>query len=216
MARGDLYRPPRGCGDPGAEGYRQHPKATSGGNVAGDQENDDRKSEVKLLFDGQRPERRDERGVDPGHEVVAPRGDEAEVGGEQRRPTHVPGQVGVETPAERHFTDHQGAHEGGRGRRHDTADAPGVEVGQPEAHTLAGFAQQQLGDDVAADDEEHVDADVAAAKAGHAGVVADHQYDGDGAKALDVTAELPTGDARLVAFGRKPATSACGGRRHVP
>ena len=68
------------------------------------------------------------------------------------------------------------------------------------------LAQQQPGDDEPRDDEEDLDADVATAEPGNAGVVDEGQEDGDGAQALHVGAELPVTwrGSRLVAGGGVP------------
>ena len=60
--------------------------------------------------------------------------------------------------------------------------------------------EEHSGDDEARDDEEHVDADVAAAQAGEAGVVEHDQGDSDGPEAFHVGPEptIPGGGPRFV------------------
>ena len=48
------------------------------------------------------------------------------------------------------------------------------------------FAGDDAGDQEAGYDEEDVDADIAAGKAGHMGVEQQHRQDGDGAQAVNV------------------------------
>jgi hypothetical protein len=66
-------------------------------------------------------------------------------------------------------TGDEGGREGGEHRREEPSRPPSVEAAETEAPRFE-LAQDQPGDQVAADDEEDIDADEAAAKAGDAAV----------------------------------------------
>ena len=76
-------------------------------------------------------------------------------------------------------------HEAGSRRRARRAQKLGSDSGAG----AGDLAEQQRGDQEAGDDEEHVDADEAAAERADVGVEQHHQRDGDGPQALDVGAE---------------------------
>ena len=69
-------------------------------------------------------------------------------------------------------------------RRQDAPGAPFVEMDEGEAAPLH-VGQDDGRDQVAADDEEDVDADITAAEARHAGMEQDHGDDGDGPEPVD-------------------------------
>ncbi len=75
--------------------------------------------------------------------------------------------------------------------REDSADPSFVETRDGIA-PLADVPVEQPCDQEARDHEEDVDADIAAVKRRHAGVVEDDRDDGDGAQSVDVR---PTGEA---------------------
>ena len=103
---------------------------------------------------------------------------------------------------------HDGRHEDER--RVEPPQAADVEAAQVEAAGRAVLAQQQRGDEEAAEDEEEVDADEAAGQPGQllrAGdVVGEHQRDGDGAQAVELRqVRGPAGGRR---GGREPGGGA--------
>ena len=66
------------------------------------------------------------------------------------------------------------------------AEAPGVEAREPDAALAVDVAQEQLGDEVAGEDEEDVDADEAAVEAGEPGVERDDQVHRDRAQPVEL------------------------------
>jgi hypothetical protein len=126
-----------------------------------------------------------------GDEVVATRVDEPEVRREERGPTNVAEQLGIEVHSQLHVGGDDSPHEHHRGGRHDATDPSGVEVAEVAPHVPRGLAHKQSGDHEAADDEEDVHPDVPALEAGDASVREDHEHNRDRAQSLDVGAEEP-------------------------
>jgi hypothetical protein len=75
-------------------------------------------------------------------------------------------------------------------RRHEAPDAPCIEGDEPHPAGAHELANQQRGDEEAREDEEDVDADVAVAEPGHAGVEEDHEQRGDGSDPVEPWAVL--------------------------
>ena len=73
-------------------------------------------------------------------------------------------------------------------RRQDPPGAPDVEVGEPDTPVAAGLAKQQPGDQIAGEDEEDVDPDVATLHERQPGVVEHHEQDRDRSQPLQFTA----------------------------
>ena len=98
--------------------------------------------------------------------------------------------------------------------RDDSARSPPVEASKGGAACALALAQEQPRDDEARDDEEDLDADVAAAEPGYAGVVHESQQDGDGTHPLHVGSEFAVTGwcARLIACRRQMI---CRDRHHA-
>ncbi len=98
----------------------------------------------------------------------------------------------------------EGRGQGREHRRKQPARAPAIEAGEAEAAAVE-LAEDQAGDQVAADDEEDVDADEAAAKARDAGVEEEDRQNRDGAQAVHLRAgrRRPRPPAGIVAGGAK-------------
>ena len=95
--------------------------------------------------------------------------DDAEIGGEHQ---------------ERARAERGGDHD--QQRRQDAAGAPLVEARQREG-VAAELSQQDAGDQIPADDEEHVDADEPALRPAKFGVEEDHAEHRDGAQPVDIS-----------------------------
>ncbi len=95
-------------------------------------------------------------------------------------------------------TGDEGRGQGREHRREEPARAPAVETREAEAPVVE-LAEDQPRDQIAADDEEDVDADEAAAKARDGGVKEENGQDGDGAQAVHLR---PVGFARTRRRGR--------------
>src|SRR5690606_38991032 len=91
------------------------------------------------------------------------------------------------------------------------ANTTRIKVGETEAVFRHGAAQQ-LGNDEAGDNKEHVDADKTTANAGHLVVIENYQHDGQCAQPLDVCANM--GVALQDISSWLPATSCSGRKRH--
>ena len=77
--------------------------------------------------------------------------------------------------------------------RQQAPGAAGVEAAQRDAAGAVDLAEQEPGDQEAGDDEEDVDADVAAGEEGDARVAEQDGDDRDGSQPLDVGAEAVSG-----------------------
>jgi hypothetical protein len=106
----------------------------------------------------------------------------------RRRPAVAVHAEALQRRREQEDREHGGDGDHGGRRRQEPPHASGVELAQRDPAPALEVAQQQAGDQVAGDDEEHVDAGEAATEAGHAEVVADDGTDGDRAEPLDVGA----------------------------
>ena len=145
-----------------------------------------RPHEVELLLDRERPEVLDRRGRLSLLEVVAPERGKMHVGGEERGPDavgdHVSGAHEVEEMLRRDRRHDEREHGGGQ----DAARAADVEAHERHAPGLERLRQEQARDQEAGEDEEDVDAHVAARQARDSRVPERHEQNGDGAQALDV------------------------------
>ncbi len=140
LARRDRDRPPRRKHDGNSDGDSENGHTSRRRRETRDEKHDQGEKEIELLFDGERPELRDERREYPGDEVVATGIDKAEVRREQRCPSHVARQVRIETcPENRPRDEHRADERGGR-RRNDPPDPAGVKVAEPGPDAFAGFA----------------------------------------------------------------------------
>ncbi len=102
-------------------------------------------------------------------------------------------------PIERSHEKEGGAKRGDEhdeGRRKQTPGSACVERQQADPPGSLVLAQEEPGDEEAADDEEDVDADEAAGHPGQAGVKQDDDEDGQPAQALDVGAKSVVGAGR--------------------
>ena len=77
---------------------------------------------------------------------------------------------------------------GGRGQIRLTTSR--VEVGETGSDPLSSFTQDELGDDVAADDKEDVDPDKASLETPNAGVIGDDEQHRDRTQTLDVAVQM--------------------------
>ncbi len=157
--------------------------------VAGDEQQEDRPHQVELLLHRERPEVEQRRRCQVGGQVVALLVGEDDVHDEGGCREAVARQVEL-----RQRCQHEGAgHEGGdddeaRGRQ-EPAGAPGPEAAEAETTGHTELADQQRGDEEAGEDEEHVDADVAATEGAEIGVVRQDEQDRERSQPLDVAAE---------------------------
>ena len=174
---------------------------------AADREQQERRPhEVELLLDAQRPVVEQGRRREVGLQIVRRLQGEADVGREQRRPDAIDRDVRHPNRREHERRrDQRGDEDQDRGRQ-NAAAATGVEGRQGDATRRLRLPQQQPGDEEAREDEEHVDADVAAGKPGHRRVVEQHRYHRQPAQPLDVGPER----ARPVAS--RPAGGGSGSR----
>ena len=181
LARGDLAgRVQRGhdAGD-GHGDDDQRPADVVDAARAEAQEPDHRQrpQDVELLLDGEAPEVA-QRGEVARRRVPLPHPDLVPVG-------HVrePGDDVAAELAERVATEHRGErreqHERRQQRRQQAARPPEPELAQTDAPRPLVLADQQQGDEVAADDEEHLDAEEPAREPRVVGVVHHHGDDGE-------------------------------------
>src|SRR5690606_22505918 len=77
-------------------------------------------------------------------------------------------------------------------RREDAPDAPLIEGDEREAVKLS-FAPDDAGDQEAGDDEENIDADIAAVETGNASVEKDDRHDRKGAESVDILSMMQVG-----------------------
>ncbi len=145
--------------------------------------------QVELLLDRQRPVVLHRRRRESLGEVVGAQTREVDVGQEGRRPGGVGRHLlhaGVgQLP--RREGERRDQHD--RGGRQDPASAARVEPEQSDPPGPLGLPHQQGGDEVARQDEEHVDADVATGHGPDPGVIGDDGHHGDRAESLDVAAD---------------------------
>jgi hypothetical protein len=153
---------------------------------AHDQEgNDCRPDDVELFLDRERPvvlERR--RGLVSG-EIVG-RLPEVEVREEERGPDTVANRIARPDEVEQEGGSDVGHREGECGRRQDPPRTPGVEPHERDASVPLRFREQDPRDQEAREDEEHVDADVAAAEERDARVRKHDEQNGDSSQTLNV------------------------------
>ncbi len=135
---------------------------------------DERPEEVELLLDRERPEVGEERGALELVEVGLVAEDEVPVGDVGERGDRVAAQlvdaVGLDDRGGDHR--HRDQHPD---RRQQPPRPPQPEAPQPHVPAAAELAQQQRGDQVAADHEEDVDAEEAARHPADGGVVEEHR-----------------------------------------
>ncbi len=152
--------------------------------VAVDQPQQDRKEDVVLLLDRQRP------GVKHRLHLgliveIARLPEEQDVRGEEQGRDHALRKV---AEIERHQQErrrHAAGDDHGEQAGHDPPDAPLIEVEdrEPVVRELGG---QNAGDQVARNDEEHVDPDIAAAEHGPAGMKEQHRQHRQRAQTIDL------------------------------
>ena len=185
------------AGGPGGSGEAEGEEEREGERAAGakPEEGEERREEdVELLLDPERPGVEEGQAVGVGAEIVELLPEE-EVGDRERggggrlgeglqlvrgKPGQRQGDAGEED-------------EGERGE--DAAGAALVEPGEGEA-PLGEVAGEDAGDEEARDDEEDVDAEVAAGEGGHAGMEEDDRQHRHGTEAVDVTTVGRGGVAR--------------------
>ncbi len=137
--------------------------------------------EVELLLDGQRPQVLEQRRTSYGLEVGLLAEDQVPVGDVPQGRQHVPTQPG-HLPWQEHDRvgerDHEDDVEGGQ----QPPGASHPECLEVYAAPLAPLGEQQRGDEVAADDEEDLDAQESSRKKGGAAMVEEHGDNGQGAQ----------------------------------
>ena len=202
----------RGDDDAG-QGDRQPDGQRPSGAECADGQEDRGIDQVELLLDGQRPEVEEGGGRLVGRQVVGADRGEVEVGQEDRRPSGVDGCLVAEHRADHGVGRDDGDDDDQGGGRDDPAAPPSVEVEQRRAPGCVPLPEEDSGDDEPRDDEEHIDADVAATQAGEAAVIQHDQGDSDGPEAFDVGAEptVPGGGPRFVGQTGQPTSSESGG-----
>ena len=131
---------------------------------------DERPEEVELLLDRERPEVAEERGPLEALEVGLVGEDEVPVGEVGERGDRVAAQLVDPVRLDDRGDDHRHRDEDAD-RRQQPPRPPHPEAPQPHVAAAAELAQQQRGDQVAADHEEDVDAEEAARQPADAGVV---------------------------------------------
>ncbi len=162
----------------------------------------ERPEQVELLLDRERPELEHRIARDVGTEVAGRLVDEVPVRDVEERSLERADRVG-DLQRRRDRDVHEAGHDqrDERGRQ-QPAEPPRVEAGEPDAAEPEQIAEQQLGDEVARQDEEDVDAHVTAGEAAVAGVEQHDEVDGDRAQAVEVRAVLRAG--RAFGLGRRP------------
>ena len=165
-------------------GYSRQRGGAPARGMAREQHQQDGKADIILLLHRQRPCVEQRLHVRAAGEIAGV-GEEPEIGREQRRRQRrarhafqIAGQIEPGGKRQRD-QDHQGE------RRDDPAKASLIEADEGKA-PLVDVAGQDAGDQKARYDEEDVDADIAARKAGNMGVEQKDRQDGESAQAVDV------------------------------
>ena len=162
-----------------------------------------RPDDVELLLDRQRPEMQDGARFDFLGEVVDRLGGEMPVGRVEGRADDVARDFDRAHGGEEQEREGADGGEEDRRQRQQPLGAAGVEAAQRDAAGPVELAQQQPGDEEARDDEEDVDADIAAGEEGQARVAEEDGADRDGAHSLDIGAEAAfVGQGTLSGGGR--------------
>ena len=147
-----------------------------------------RPDEVELLFDRERPELEHRVARDVGAEIAGRVVDEVPVRDVQERRLERADRVGhLQRRRDRDVDERrhdQGHERGGQ----QSPEPPRIEACQPDPAGSEQVPQEQLGHEVARQDEEDVDPDVAAGERTGSGVEQDDEVDGDGAQAVEVGA----------------------------
>ena len=146
-------------------------------------DHDQRPEEVELLFDGEAPQvaqrgEVEQCGVPGAGPDLVPVGD---VGGAG---DHVATQLAERVALEDRRVDHQQRHHQEQRRQQPSGPAH-PELLEVDATLLFVLADQQQGDQVAADHEEHLDADEPARHPAVVGVIEHHGHDGESAHAVE-------------------------------
>ncbi len=165
-----------------------------------------RPEEVELLLHGQRPEVQEHRRPAELVEVRLVGEHEVPVGDVAERRQRGPAQLGDLARVDDHHHRQDDGHHREEGRQQPPRAA------DPEPHQVDGpggapLGEQQRGDQVAADHEEHVDAEEAARQPGGADVVGDDRGDGEGPQAVD------PGHVREAGSPRRPGRAHAGAAR---
>ena len=154
-----------------------------------DEREQQRPDDVELLLHGQRPEVLHRAGRGVRREVVDRAGRQAPVDDVEPAGHDVLGHV---APPDERQGDHRADDDADQregGGRQQPPGAPGVEPLEGDVAALLQLAGQQVGHEVAGDDEEDVDPDEPTRQPRHAGVPQHDADDGDGPQPLDVRAE---------------------------
>ena len=155
---------------------------------------DQRPHEIPLLLDGQRPEMAQQRRVGRG-EIRCPAQDLAPVADVENRPRQVPLQCRLlfwraeQRSPDRHRDEH---------REHGRQQSPSPaqpELFETDPLLLLALVEQERGDQVAGDDEEHLDSEETARHPPEAAVIEHHCHDADRAEPVE---------ARLVTHPPRP------------
>ena len=192
--------------DPKREGADQedserHPERRADGAAAaapepGDGEQQGRPDQVELLLDRQRPEVEHRARFDVLGEVVDRLLGEVPVGRVEGGADDVAGDFDRAHGREQQQREDADRGEQDRRERQQPPGAAGVEAAQGDAPGAVDLVEQKAGDEEAGDDEEDVDADVAAGEERDAGVAEQDRADRDRAHALDVRPEAALGVTR--------------------
>ena len=151
--------------------------------------------QVELLLDGERPQVAQQQRTSELLEVRAVGGDEVPVGRVRQRRQDLRPQLGrVVTEEEHHDDAGAGQQEVERGQ--EPAGPAGVEAAHTDGARTVVLLQEEHGDQVAADDEEDVDAEEATGQPGHVRVVQQDGHDRERPQAVE---------ARQVARTDRPA-----------
>ncbi|OUE30517.1 hypothetical protein BFL35_09670 [Clavibacter michiganensis] len=177
-------------GDDGRDRARRpQPPEPDRAPAARQEEQHQRPDQVELLLDRQRPEVVEEArgGME---EVVAAREQHLPVGAERRHADELGGQTHEHVAAD-HRGDGRGHGDDDDGGRQQAPDAADREGAQADRAGRVPLAQQQPGDQEAADDEEHVDAGVPARHRVGCGVEEHDRQQAERAQGVEAGVPLP-------------------------
>ena len=185
------------------------------GEAAGDDQEQGRPEEVELLLDPERPEMQQRRRGELRLQVVGRLEGKAQVRDVQRGGDPVLRDV-ARTQRRQHRDRRDDRHQDQQGgRRQQPASPPRIEGQQRDRPARVELAKQQPGDQEPRQHEEDVDADVAAAQAGHTRVVEQDEHDGDRAESLDVGPEAGALGQLLVRSGDRSTSGQAFDEREV-
>ena len=196
-SRVERQRHEDGDGDGGDEQPAAHIGHPPGAGTPEQQHHDDRPDQVELLLDRQAPEVA-QRGEVARRRVAEPLPDLVPVRHVERAGEHVAAQLAERVAFEdrRPQRDHQHHQEHGG---QESAGAAQPELSERDAVRAFAFGDEQQGDQVAGDDEEHLDAEEAAREPGAVGVIDHHRDDGDGSQPVQPGQVRQATDLRGVA-----------------